>query len=158
MASLLRGEETLEALDLAAERGCLAVVGGSSLIGGDDLLRTAATQWTWIRGRYGSVLHVGVDLEVDVDAEEDVLSGEVGHRELSNEHRAMRGGGTISFGFRPGVLQVEANATRLVPFGGSIGQSTVDTTTRGSSASMRREGGPRRRRPKSGSTRLLLIR
>jgi hypothetical protein len=37
-----------------------------------------------------------------------------GHRELSNEHRAMRGGGTISFGFKPGVLQVGANAARLV--------------------------------------------
>jgi hypothetical protein len=166
MASLLRGEETLEALNLAAERGGLAVVGGSSLLGGGDLLRTAATWWTWIRGRYGSGLHLGVDLEVDVDAEEDVLSGEVGHRELSNEHRTMRGGGTISFGFRPGVLQVGANAARLVPFGGSISQSTADTTTRGSSASMRREGGPRRRRPKSGSRRrrmsgatwLLLIR
>jgi hypothetical protein len=168
MASLLRGEETLEALNLAAERGGLAVVGDSSLLGGGDLLRTTAMRWTWIRGRYGSGLHLGVDLEFDVDAEEDVLSGEVGHRELSNEHRAMRGGGTISFGFRPGVLQVGANAARLVLFGGSIGQSTADTTTttRGSSASMRREGGPRRRRPKSGSrrrrtsgaTRLLLIR
>ena len=36
------------------------------------------------------------------------------HRELSNEHRAMRGGGTISFGFRPSVLQVGANVARLV--------------------------------------------
>jgi hypothetical protein len=81
MASLLRGEETLEALDLTAERGGLALIGGSSLLGGSDLLRTAATRWTWIRGRYGSGLHLGVDLEVDVDAEEDVLSGEVGRRQ-----------------------------------------------------------------------------
>ncbi|KAL5653755.1 hypothetical protein ACJX0J_033074, partial [Zea mays] len=62
-------------------------------------------------------LHLGVDLEFDVDAEEDVLSGEVGHRELSNEHRAMRGGGTISFGFRPGVLQ------RLIGFDAEGGWS-----------------------------------
>uniref|UniRef100_A0A804LPV3 Uncharacterized protein n=1 Tax=Zea mays TaxID=4577 RepID=A0A804LPV3_MAIZE len=81
MASLLRGEETLEALDLAAERGGLALVGDSSLLGGGDLLRSAATRWTWIRGRYGSGLHLDVDLEVDVDAEEDVLSGEVGRRQ-----------------------------------------------------------------------------
>jgi hypothetical protein len=74
--------------------------------GHHQLLRTAATRWTWIRGRHGSGLHLGVDLEVDIDAEEDVLSGEVGrrqrvrsvptavrgptpsggHRELSNDH------------------------------------------------------------------------
>ena len=48
MASLLRGEETLEALDLAAERGGLALIGGSSLLDGSDLLRAAATRWTWI--------------------------------------------------------------------------------------------------------------
>ncbi|AQK52544.1 hypothetical protein ZEAMMB73_Zm00001d050449 [Zea mays] len=76
MASLLRGEETLKALDLAVKRGGLALVGDSSLLGGGDLLRSAATRWTWIRGCYGRGLHLGVDLEVDVDVEEDVLSGE----------------------------------------------------------------------------------
>lgn len=52
----------------------------------DALLRTAATRWTWIRGRYDSGLHLGVDLEVDVDAEDDVLSGEVGRRLDGSEY------------------------------------------------------------------------
>jgi hypothetical protein len=37
------------------------------------------------RGRYDDELHLGVDLEVDIDAEEDVLPGEMGRR-----HRGRR--------------------------------------------------------------------
>jgi hypothetical protein len=83
MASLLRGEETLEALDLAAERGSLALVGGSSLLGGSDLLAGLGHENLKAAGLIGQEL-------VLVAHDIQMIS--------------MRGGGTISFGFRPGVL------------------------------------------------------